>query len=286
MEADPAAHSGPTRAGERPGDVLHELGARVLGERERLGWTRAHLAQRAGISLRFLADVEHGNGNLSVQRLAEICQALGVPVASMFAVEGAGGPGRAAARVDQKLALVGLRGAGKSTLGAALAERLGWAFVEVDARVEQVAGMRLGDLFEYLGAARYRQIEHQVLAELLDAPGHAVLATGGSVVTAPETWELLRARAWTVWLRATPEAHLARVEAQGDFRPMRGRANALMELKEILGARTPLYAQAAWTLETEFKGVGEAVGELLGRVRSDVQPRSGRVNCPAHRSRP
>lgn len=255
---------------ERPGDVLHALGARVLRERERRGWTRAHLAQRAGISLRFLADVEHGNGNLSVQRLAEICQALGVPISSMFAGDPAARPGSPSGRLPQKLALVGLRGAGKSTLGAALASRLGWTFVEVDARVEQVAGMRLGDLFEYLGAARYRQIEHQVLLELLDAPGQAVLATGGSVVTAPETWELLRERAWTVWLHASPESHLARVEAQGDFRPMRGRANALAELKEILEARTPLYAQAAWTLETERKGVGEAVGELVGRVRGGV----------------
>ena len=244
-------------------NVLPDLGARIRGERETRGWTRAELAKRTGISLRFLADVEHGTGNLSVQRLAEISQALGVPIAAMFAPARASLPFRGPAKV----ALVGLRGAGKSTIGAALADRLGWRFVEVDARVEQVAGMRLGDLFEYLGAARYRQIERQVLTELLDTPGDAVLATGGSVVTAPDTWELLRGRARTAWLRASPESHLARVEAQGDFRPMRGRANALAELKEILEARTPLYAQAGWTLETEGRGVDDAVAELERQVR-------------------
>ncbi len=244
--------------------VLEDLGSRVRLERESRGWARGELARRAGISLRFLADVEHGNGNVSVQRLAEISQALGLPIAALFA-----GPSETAMETSEpsKLALVGLRGAGKSTIGAAVANALDCPFIEVDARVEQVAGMALGHLFEYLGPARYRQIERQVLTELLDAPGPAVLATGGSVVTAPDTWELLRSRARTVWLRASPASHLTRVEAQGDLRPMQGRSNVLAELQEILEARTPLYAQAAWTVETEGRAVSVATAELVGRVR-------------------
>lgn len=239
--------------------LLAQLGARIRALREARGWTRAQLAARAGISLRFLADVEHGAGNLSVQRLSELCQALGVSLASVFS-----GLGERAA--PGKLALVGLRGAGKSSVGAALATALGWQFVEVDQRVEQAAGLRLGDLFEYHGAGRYRELEREVLTALLDDPGEHVLATGGSVVTASDTWELLRARARTVWLHASPESHLSRVEAQGDFRPMRGRADALTELKDILRARSPLYAQAQRTVETEGRTVADVAAELAAWV--------------------
>jgi len=232
--------------------LLAELGARIRAQREQRGWTRAHLAQRAGISLRFLADVEHGDGNLSVQRLSEIAQALGMPFGALTADLGDAPSG-------PKIALVGLRGAGKSTIGAALAASLGWAFVEVDARVEDAAGMRLGDLFESLGAGRYRELEHEVLVSLLASGAPAVLATGGSVVTAPDTWDLLRRRARTVWLRASPESHIARVEAQGDLRPTMGRANALAELNEILLTRSPLYAQAALTVDTDGRSIADAV---------------------------
>jgi XRE family aerobic/anaerobic benzoate catabolism transcriptional regulator len=234
--------------------MLEQLGVRVRSLREARGWTRAYLADRAGISLRFLADVEHGTGNVSVQRLWEVSQALGVSLSTVFA-----GLGERPSR--GKLALVGLRGAGKSTVGAALAQALGWQFIEVDRQVEQAAGLRLGDLFEYHGAGRYRELEREVLANLLDAPGEMVLATGGSVVTAVETWEILRRRSRTVWLHASPESHLARVEAQGDFRPMRGRADALTELKDILRVRGPLYAQAALTVETEGRMIAEVVAE-------------------------
>lgn len=211
------------------------------------------LAQRAGISLRFLADVEHGSGNLSVQRLDEICQALGTSLGAVTAGLG-----------ERKIALVGLRGAGKSTVGAKLAARLGWGFVEVDQRVEQACGMRLGDLFEYHGAARYRELQRSVLDALLSGPERVVLATGGSVVTDPESWAFLRGGCRTVWLRASPETHLARVEAQGDFRPMRGRANALAELKDILRARGPLYAQSSLTVNSDEHDVDAVVALIVG----------------------
>ncbi len=235
--------------------LLAALGARIRSHREARGWTRGYLAQRAGISLRFLADVEHGVGNLSVQRLSEICQALGVSLGTMTAWLGEA-PGAG------KIALVGLRGAGKSTIGSELARALGWAFVEVDALVEDSAGMRLGDLFESLGAGRYRELEREVLTAVLATPTPTVLATGGSVVTATETWDALRRAAKTVWLKASPESHISRVGAQGDFRPTMGRANALAELKDILLTRSPLYAQAALTVDTEGRTVQEAVDAI------------------------
>lgn len=259
--------------------MLAPLGNRVRALRQARGFSQAELARRAGLSARFLVDLE-GGGNVSVARLAEVATALGVSIATLV-----GGLGPVADDADRlagldperrrrallatgnaKLALVGLRGAGKSTVGGFVAARQGVPFVEVDAEVEALAGMRLGEIFEYHGAGRYRELEREALRRVIERPGAAVLATGGSVVTASETWGELRQSARTVWLRASPETHLARVEAQGDFRPMRGRADALAELKAILEARNPLYARAEVTVDTEGRSVEEVVGMVGGTV--------------------
>ena len=131
------------------------------------------------------------------------------------------------------------------------------------------AGVRLGEIFEDHGPARYRDLERQALEALLGARGGMVLATGGSVVTAPESWEFLRRGARTVWLQASPESHLGRVEAQGDFRPMRGREDALAELKGILAARAPLYAQAELHIDTEAMGPDAAAARIAGWLRGE-----------------
>jgi XRE family aerobic/anaerobic benzoate catabolism transcriptional regulator len=260
--------------------LLGRVGARLRSFREEKGWTQAELARRSGVSLRFLADVERGDGNASLLRLAELCDALGISLASIVAEAGprideiarfaalprAERVRRLAGVGRDSIALVGLRGAGKSTIGARLAERLGLRFVEVDAAVEERAGLRLGAIFEYHGADRYRALEREVLAGLLDGSDRLVLATGGSVVTDPETWGLLRRRSRTVWLRASPESHLRRVEEQGDERPMRGRANALAELRGILAVRNPLYALAERTVDTDAASVEEIVEGLLGEL--------------------
>ncbi len=264
--------------------LLLRLGARVRARRNELGWTQADLARRAGLSARFLVDLEKGEGNISVVRLAEIAEALGVSLATLVGGLGpvrdladtlAGldptGARRAAraAGATGKVALVGLRGAGKSTVGARLAARLGVRFVEVDAEVEQQAGMRLGEIFEYHGAGRYRELEREVLLRLLDLPDRLVLATGGSVVTAADTWADLRRAARTAWLRASPAAHLGRVEAQGDVRPMRGRADALAELQAILTAREPLYALADRAFPTDGHSVEAVVDAVALWVGGD-----------------
>ena len=260
-------------------DVLSPLGARIRARRNELGWTQADLGRRAGVSARFLVALEKGEGNISLVRLAEIAQALGVSLSTL--VGGLGpvaddadtlaslDPGQVrralrATRATGKVALVGLRGAGKSAVGGRLATRLGARFVEVDAEVEQQAGMRLGEIFEYHGAGRYRELEREALQRLLDRPEPLVLATGGSVVTAMDTWADLRRGARTVWLRASPAAHLGRVQAQGDARPMRGRVDALAELQAILGAREPLYALADRAFTTDGLTVDEVVDAVVG----------------------
>lgn len=261
-----------------PMELLPRLGARVRALRNEHTWTQAELARRTGLSARFLVELEKGEGNISVVRLAEIAQALGVslatllgglgPVADEADVLAALDPVRRrraarAAGASGKVALVGLRGAGKSTVGVRLAQELGARFVEVDAEVEEQAGMRLGEIFEYYGAGRYRELEREVLMRLLDGPEALVLATGGSVVTAADTWAELRRSARTAWLRASPASHLGRVEAQGDIRPMQGRADALAELQAILAAREPLYALSDRVFDTEGRTVEEVVAALV-----------------------
>jgi XRE family transcriptional regulator, aerobic/anaerobic benzoate catabolism transcriptional regulator len=223
--------------------LLQELGERLRARRQERGLTQAELAERTGLSPRFLVQLEKGDGNISISRLSEVCEALALPLDALFRGLGPGAP--------EKVALVGLRGAGKTTVGMALAERLAVSFVEVDAKVEEEAGMTLAEIFQLRGEAHYRNLETQVLEALLSEPGPAVLATGGSIVTSPEAWKLLRAQARTIWLKASPASHLRRVQDQGDLRPMRGRPNALGEIREILAEREGLYSQADQTFDTD-----------------------------------
>lgn len=238
--------------------LLPAIGQRLRARRKARGLTQAELARLAHVSPRFLVQLEGGTGNISVQRLAEVCAVLELPLAELFAGLG---PGAA-----QRVALVGLRGAGKSTVGAALAERLDAPLVELDQRVEEAGGMSLAEVFELWGEAHYRELEARALDVVLADDGSAVLATGGSLVTAAETWRRLRAATRTVWLRASPESHLERVRAQGDLRPMRGRADALGELRDILAARVPLYSQADLVLDTDELGVDGVVDHIVAAL--------------------
>lgn len=234
--------------------ILTAMAERLRARRSEMGLTQAELAREAGVSPRFLVQLEKGEGNISVGRLAEVCAALELPLEHLFRGLGPGTP--------DKLALVGLRGAGKSTIGAALARHLDVPFIELDALVEDRAGMSLSEIFQLRGEAYYRQVEARVLERVLSEPGPAVLATGGSIVTSPDSWRRLQESARTVWLRASPAAHLQRVQAQGDLRPMAGRPDALAEIGEILEERSPLYAQASLQIDTEVMSVERAVQVL------------------------
>lgn len=220
------------------------------------------LAQRAGVSERFLVQLEAGEGNISVARLEDVGEALGTSAAVLL--ERASRPASIDAR--EVVALVGLRGAGKSAVGGTLARALGVPFVELDDLVVKRAQMTLSTLFEIHGEAYYRSIEREVLRELLDRGRSVVVATGGSIVTDPETWGMLRTRAKTVWLRASPADHWNRVVAQGDVRPMRDRPRAKNELKALLSSREALYGQAAAVVDTSTLTVEEVARAVAAQI--------------------
>lgn len=237
-------------------DVLHALGRSVRARRHERGLTLAGLGDAAGVSPRFLAALEAGDGNISVARLCDVAQALGVTAADLLSgVE-------SCERRGKLVALLGLRGAGKSTIGPRLADRLEVPFLEVDQLVERAAGMTLGEVFELHGEAFYRKLERDTLRRLVADTEGAVIATGGSVVNDGESFELLKKSATTVWLKARPEDHMARVIAQGDDRPMKDRNDAMADLRVLFATRAQLYAQADHVVDTGLLGVEGSV-ELL-----------------------
>lgn len=244
--------------------LLRALGSEV--RRRRLGakLTLKALAESAHVSQRFLVQLEQGEGNISVGRLTDIAIALGTTASALLeAAEKNETWPQDEARV---VALLGLRGAGKSTVGPRLAKRLDAPFVELDALVAREAGMSLSTIFELHGEQYFRNVEREALKKFLDSHERAVIATSGSIVTAKETYALLQRRTSTVWLKARAADHWSRVVAQGDGRPMKDRANAMSELKALLKSRTPLYAQADVTIDTSTLTIDDAVERTFEKV--------------------
>jgi XRE family aerobic/anaerobic benzoate catabolism transcriptional regulator len=245
-----------------PYDLLPRLGTRLRAHRAARGWTLAELAHRSQISQRFLSDLEAGKANVSVLNLHTVASVLGTSAAALLQLE------------DEKpadrrgvVALIGLRGAGKSTVGPKLAGRLSLPFFELDGLIEADAGLPLSEIFAVHGEAWYRRRELAVLQRFLDRHAEAVLATGGGIVTAAEAFQVLLGRCTTVWLKAKPGDHLDRVLKQGDERPTAGRANAIAELKALLAEREPLYSRAEIAVDTAALGVTGAVETLARRIR-------------------
>jgi len=268
--------------------MLNALGERVRTLRTERGWSQRALCALAGLSPRYLVQLESGQANVSLNRLAPLAEALEVSLVSLLA-----GLGPVRDPVDRiasatrdldperqlellkaidsapaKVALIGLRGAGKTTIGRAAARLLGCPFILLDDLVQERAGMSLAEIFEFHGADRYRELCVDALKDVLDEePG--VLEVGGSVVQDPHAWELLDRNSRVIWLQATPEEHLQRVIAQGDLRPMEGRGDALGELRAILRDREPLYARAEIHIDTDATGVEEAVARVASLARSE-----------------
>ncbi|HEY7413036.1 MAG TPA: shikimate kinase [Vicinamibacteria bacterium] len=243
--------------------LLEEMGRQVRALREEKGLSARALAARAALSVRFLVEVEKGVANISVRKLAGLAHALGTSPAALLRL-----PAAAARPV---VALVGLRGAGKTTIGKRLARRLRVPFVELDRRVEEAAGLSLSEIFALHGDGYYRRLEQETLEHVLaEGAGRPfVLATAGGLPTSPEAYALLRRRALTVWLRARPEDHWNRVVQQGDRRPMAEHPEAMAELRRLLAAREPLYAQAHHTVDTsrlDADGAAAAVERLVDRA--------------------
>ena len=240
--------------------LLSTLGRRIRDLRAARRFTLKELAERAELSARFLVQLESGTANVSVRKLAALARALGTTPAELLS-----GPGGEAE--VPVIALLGLRGAGKSTIGRRLARRLRVPFVELDRRVEEAGGLSLDEIFALHGPDYYRRLEREALERLLADDRPAVVATGGGIVASGETYSLLRRRALTVWLRADAEDHWNRVVQQGDRRPMADHPEAMAELRRLLAERQPLYAEAAHVVDTSKLGVEEAVQAIEGVVR-------------------
>lgn len=299
---DPAssADADTRHAGERD-PYLTQLGERIRSLRAARGMSRKDLARGAGVSERYLANLETGTGNASVLLLRQIAAALNVPLPVVLAEADQRNGSRGAefgqllqwlaqlspadlSRVREacrhalapsaptdarhrRIALIGLRGAGKSTLGRALAQTLDLPFIELNGAIEQEAGATLSEIHSLYGQAAYRRYELRALERVLREHDRLVLATPGSLVSEPATFNLLLAHCYTVWIKTSPEEHMARVIAQGDMRPMQGNTEAMADLRRILQARTPLYARADASVDTS----GRTLEESLAALREAVE---------------
>jgi XRE family aerobic/anaerobic benzoate catabolism transcriptional regulator len=272
------------------------IGRLVRLSRAKRGMTRRQLAQESGASERYLAQIESGQGNPSVLILKSIAQALDVPIIELLP-RANGRPAamthvldvlartpvaelpalaelieshaarHVAADRARRIALVGLRGAGKSTLGRRLADELACPFIELDHLVEQDYGACIPDLIEIAGLATFRRYERACLERVIDEHDTAVIATAGGIVSDAETYALLLRRSHTVWVRASPDEHMKRVMEQGDFRPMAQNREAMADLVAILEARRPDYARAQAELDTSGDTIERSFGKLQDVVK-------------------
>ena len=242
-----------------PTDVLQVLGGKVRAIRMTRGWTLRELAETSGVSVRFLVQLEAGRANISVKRLAELAGACGVTASDLLKETDWLPP-------PDIIALLGLRGAGKTTIGRELARRLHVRFVELDRRIEKAADMSLSELFSIYGEEHYRRLERETLAQVLNEKRSMVLAAGGGIVASADTFALLKKHAVTVWLRAAPEDHWNRVVRQGDKRPMADHPQAMADLRALLASREPLYAGAQHTVETSGRSVAAIVDAVASLV--------------------
>ena len=294
------AEGAPADADGSKNPFLVALGERVRALRSRRGMTRKAVAQAAEVSERHLANLEYGVGNASILILLQVAGALQCSLAELLgdvtttspewlllrellerrdedtlrrvrvAVGELLGTGGAAARGQQhspRLALIGLRGAGKSTLGKMLAEDLGFSFVELSREIEAFAGCTISEIQALYGQNAYRRYERRALEEAVQIHPEAVIATPGGIVSDPATFNLLLAHCTTVWLQADPEDHMKRVMAQGDLRPMAASKEAMEDLKSILAGRAAFYSKADFRLDTSAAPLEETFGALRQIVR-------------------
>jgi XRE family transcriptional regulator, aerobic/anaerobic benzoate catabolism transcriptional regulator len=299
--ANPADGSGGEGDGKHP--FLVGLGARVRGLRARRGMTRKALSATADVSERHLANLEYGVGNASVLVLLQVAQALQCSMAELLgdpttlspewlmirellehrdeatlrrvreAVGTLLGAGSAQQRglYSTRIALVGLRGAGKSTLGALLAEDLGFPFIELSREIEKFAGCSINEIQGLYGQNAYRRYERRALEETIQLYPEAVIATPGGLVSDPATFNELLTHCTTVWLQAAPEDHMNRVAAQGDMRPMAGNREAMTDLKTILAGRAAFYSKADFQIDTSAAALEATFAALRAAVRTALE---------------
>jgi XRE family aerobic/anaerobic benzoate catabolism transcriptional regulator len=279
----------PIELTESDPDFLSKLGRRVREAREQRGMARKAVARDAHVSERYLAQLEAGEGNASVVLLRRVAAALGLRIVDLLDAGTDVAEQRLLRRFldslppqrlrevlqrltvefgqdvvvrRKRITLLGLRGAGKSTLGQALARSMRRPLVELDKEIEREAGISLSEVFLLYGQAGYRRIERRCLERIIHSQDEIILTVGGGIVSEPETYNLLLLNCYTVWVKAKPEEHMARVVAQGDTRPMAGHAEAMDDLRNILTAREPLYSKADVTLDTSGRTFEASLSEL------------------------
>jgi XRE family aerobic/anaerobic benzoate catabolism transcriptional regulator len=283
----------------REEEFLAFVGTRVRELRNRRGMTRKMVAQEANVSERHLAQLESGEGNISIVLLRRIAGALNVSLAELFAPSVEEPAEKQTIRrvlerlpahrleevvsrllrefgAEEKLrrmrvALIGLRGAGKSTLGSRLAQESDIPFIELDREIEKDMGMPLAEIFSLYGQSGYRAIEKRTLERALNESRRAVVSVGGGVVSEKETYDYLLANCYTVWIKAQPDEHMSRVIAQGDFRAMAGSDQAMEDLRRILEAREPLYRKADMVLDTSGNSVEESFSKFKAALQTHLQ---------------
>src|SRR5881275_788346 len=277
---------------------LEQLGQRVRTMRALHGMSRKVLAKVSGISERYIAQLESGKGNVSIVLLRRVSDAMGAhledlipdgeasadwpvirdlvrmatPTQIAHAKDVLAGQGTSPQRrTFAGIALIGLRGAGKSTLGKMLAKKIGWDFVELNKEIEAQNGLSVAEIIALYGQEGFRRMEQAALEQLLARKELMVLATGGGIVSEPLSFELILSSFYTIWLKAEPEEHMARVRGQGDLRPMADDRSAMAELRTILLSREPLYARAAAVVDTAGLSVDAAAARLVDAVRPVLQ---------------
>jgi XRE family aerobic/anaerobic benzoate catabolism transcriptional regulator len=252
-------------SGETVASLTRGVGIRVREGRARQGLSRKALASAAQVSERYLAELEAGSANVSLNLLARIGRALGVSIRALIPDEGDAAV--TGAPKGSGIALIGLRGAGKSTLGEALARELGVPFVRLTQLIAERAGMETGELMELAGSEAFRRLELEALEALIARPGPIVLETSGGIVADRAAFDLVKHHFHTVWIKARAEDHMARVIAQNDLRPMAGREAAMDDLKRLLAGREAAYGEADCVLDTHGTTVAEASARLLRLAR-------------------
>jgi XRE family transcriptional regulator, aerobic/anaerobic benzoate catabolism transcriptional regulator len=271
---------------------LEQLGQRVRTMRALHGMSRKVLAKVSGISERYIAQLESGKGNVSIVLLRRVSNAMGAHLEDLIpatepapdwpvirdiahakdVLAGLGHGASAQRRMSfAGIALIGLRGAGKSTLGKILAEKIGWSFVELNKEIEAQNGLSVAEIIALYGQEGFRRMEQAALGQLLARKELMVLATGGGIVSEPLTFDLILSSFYTIWLKAEPEEHMARVRGQGDLRPMADDRSAMAELRTILRSREPLYARASAVVDTAGLSVDNAAARLIDAVAPVLQ---------------
>lgn len=281
-----------TFSDDRVARFIESVGERVKFTRQKRSISRRELSEKSGVSQRYLAQLETGNGNISIGLLFQIAVALDYPPSRFLEEEsqldaelqnllkyyGSADinqrrralqelqPSFTSVNKGKRVCLIGLRGAGKSTLGKLLADELEIEFMELNTSIEEQSGMPVSEVIALYGQEGYRQLENQALNKIFETKDSIVLAVGGGIVAEQETYDHLLRTFHTIWLKASPEEHMERVREQGDNRPMAGNPKAMEELRSILTSRESQYARADSMIDTSEKKLNESKDDLVNVV--------------------